>query len=515
MSQERIKEIMEDLFLIDPELKKYEAQIQKIIMQMIKEKPDTKLDKRFINRLKERLLSQDYDRFETKETFWMKIKEPAVVWASVATVLSFILLVTISINPTNKLNNTKTAVFPNNGVVDDNNSPVTQTVALFNKGVNITPAPANSFGVINSAYGSNASAGQESANSGVAYGMGGGGGIASVPMIANESAKMISDSRIMIPYTYYTFTYDGEPVEGLADKIDVYERVKSGQFKTVVAQKLKDFDFGFFDINKFSNLEVNNVDFSENRDYGYSVSISLAEESVSIYQNWLRWDNGNATYSPLKESDIPSKDAIVNIAKTFVSQYGIDTSPFGEPELNQYSYRVMYKTDDIATSYVPDSMGVIFPLSLDGHQVYEQSGQKVGLNVDVNIRYNRVSSANQIFNQNYKKSQYDAQTDWNKVLNAALNGGYPGERYIPEGDVKKVELKLDTPFKALVRTWSYDNNKGTSQELFTEALVFPIKDKPAEYYNDYIVVPLVKTWWDGIDDVVTPMPLAEPAAMAR
>ncbi len=535
MSQERIKEIIEDLFLIDPELRKYENKIRDIITAMIKEKPDAKFDKRFVNRLKEKLLAKEYETPKTVPSFWMKVRQPAIVWASTATVLAFILLVTVSTNFIGKDGS--------NGYLPDE-SPVARTVALFGRGVNIEEAPANSFGSITAQSFNNASGGDGiRQESGVALGMGGGGGTAASPMIATDSSAKIDSRMSMIyPYIYYTYTYEGEAITDLQGEVEVYERQKSGTFKPVVAQKLKDFDFGFFDINKLSNIEVNSLEVSENRDFGYSVSISLADESASIYQNWQKWNNDvNASYSPLTESDVPSEDTIINLAKQFVAQYGIDTTPFGEPELGQYAYRVMYKTDAEATSYIPDTMNVVFPLMLDGQAVYEQSGQKVGLMVDVNIRQNKVSGAYQIYNQDYQKSSYAAQTDWNKIIEAVNNGGYPGQRYVPEYEYETIELKLDTPFRGLVRTWTYEAGTGTSRELYAEALLFPIKNKPAGYYNDYVVVPLVQQWWDGVEgdgnrilpmggaetpaiDVVEPAPAidqptsngaAEPAIMVR
>src|SRR5258707_28170 len=52
---EKAKQILADLFMIDPELKKYEKEVEQAVVNMMSAKPDTKFDESFATRLKAEL----------------------------------------------------------------------------------------------------------------------------------------------------------------------------------------------------------------------------------------------------------------------------------------------------------------------------------------------------------------------------------------------------------------------------------------------------------------------------
>jgi len=61
-----IEKILEDVYLIDPELKKHEDDLKKILTEIIQKKPDTKFDESFKEELKIKLLSRAEDLIAEK-----------------------------------------------------------------------------------------------------------------------------------------------------------------------------------------------------------------------------------------------------------------------------------------------------------------------------------------------------------------------------------------------------------------------------------------------------------------
>jgi hypothetical protein len=155
----------------------------------------------------------------------------------------------------------------------------------------------------------------------------------------------------------------------------------------------------------------------------------------------------------------------------------------------------MAKAEDATVSSiypVSNSVSVIYPFLLDGKQVYDDWGSKQGLQLNVNLEFNKVSSLYNLNTQNYQSSNYKMETDKDKILKLLRNGSiYPYYNY-QETDTKIVEIPVGTPKLQYVRTWQYKNN--ISDELLVPALVFPIlnPDKTDNPYKTSVVIPLAK-----------------------
>ena len=107
----------------------------------------------------------------------------------------------------------------------------------------------------------------------------------------------------------------------------------------------------------------------------------------------------------------------------------------------------------------------------------------------------RVSGAYGITTQNYESSLYATETDFDRLVDVAENGGsaYPVPLLRDQnfGQEQTVTLELDTPTFSYVKYWHYAQNE--TQELIAPALIFPIKNaKERGYYQDKIVVPIIK-----------------------
>jgi hypothetical protein len=227
---------------------------------------------------------------------------------------------------------------------------------------------------------------------------------------------------------------------------------------------------------------------------------------VSVFSNWQKWPHpeqncgsDNACYERLrlKESDVPADERVIAIADAFATEYGIDLSAFesGEVQDNwRRHYDLMRSRGEVGELYIPDEITVLYPLLIEGKNVYENGGDKSGLNINVNIRHQKASGVNSLFARNYESSAYGAISDAEKVKAMAEEGGIRYQYFYDE-TAKTVSVELDTPQIAWLKHYKYDNDKGTSDELFIPAMVFPVKnfsELDANFYQKNIIVPLAK-----------------------
>ncbi|MDP3986488.1 MAG: hypothetical protein Q8P77_03635, partial [Candidatus Veblenbacteria bacterium] len=332
-----------------------------------------------------------------------------------------------------------------------------------------------------------------------------------------------SAGRLMYPYPYpgFTYRYAGEPVTDLPASVDVLKRLKNVGFPAP-SDFLSSFDLGNFNLGSFSGASLSQLALTEDREFGYVINIDFMEGTVNVSENWRRWPQpfndcqDDACYKRLQltPQSMPDDATLTALANDFLKDHGISRANYGEPFV-QNEWRVMYeRTADTSLVYVPDVVTVMYPLVVKGAPVYEFGGMQVGLGVNVNVRYNRVSGLWNLTSQSYQASQYEAETDFDTLVKYATSnsqGGYPmplmaekppvdapqvsGRPETPPTDdvPAPTQLELGTPTRGYLRYWQYVNND--SQELLLPALVFPVLNA-SEQENYYgaksVVVPLVK-----------------------
>jgi hypothetical protein len=235
---------------------------------------------------------------------------------------------------------------------------------------------------------------------------------------------------------------------------------------------------------------------TENKDYGYSVYIEPKQGYVSISMNWEKWPQ-DVYQRQLTESERLSDQEAISIAKSFVKNYGIDVSNYGEPEIVDYYGNRYYMAQDStgngeSSSYVPDSVSVVYPLYIDGQEVYDQSGSKTGINVEVSARYGKATYASNITINSFQSSAYQIEGDWEKIMAFAKKGG-TSSYYQYEDPTEVIEIELGTPSLQLVKTWQVSNDKYDGEELYVPSIVFPVLSNSSNgyFYQQSIIVPLV------------------------
>jgi hypothetical protein len=354
----------------------------------------------------------------------------------------------------------------------------------------------------------------------MASGMGGGATTAVAPAMDKRMANPV-DSMIVAPNMYrpITYHYAGDALPALSsDQLEVFKRVKPSA--AVSVGDLGGLSNSLINLGSFSNASARNIEIVENKDKGYVINLSLSEGVISISQNWEKWNtcpNGICpTLPPLTKADVPSNDDLFAVANSFLVSHGISTEGYGAPQVEEQPryYLMDARPAGEGAEYVPDTMNVVYPLTLKGQTVYEMGGGAVGMRISINIREKQVIGAWDIRSNQYQSSLYTIETDNARLVRIAEQGGnLYGSSPVPEN---AVTVDLGTPTIGLARTWHQSADGLTQEELFVPVYVFPVKPLtdantkllPYFYYQPTsIMVPLVK---ELLIDADKPLPTPQP-----
>ena len=498
---EKIREILEDVYKLDPSLREKENELMGILSDVLRSRPDMHPDADFVRELRAKLLAAPAGRiiYKKDDRVWFEGYRRLLPLGSVALVA--VILVISFWSATKGLNRSL--------LEKDGAGSISSKVAIVTVGD-------NAFGILSSLSASNPNAsggGQESLSAS------NGEKISSAP--EGRGGGSASDSIYPYPYepVYYTYVYKGEDFVQNEAKLGVLKRI-TGSSAIEASKVTGALDFGLFDLRKLSGAKTSNLSFFEDREFGYRTDIDLVRGSASIYKNWEKWPNPFAScrdeacykQNSLKSSDMPQDEEIISKTNDFLSSYSIDISSYGEPEVNK-SFFAYYKQGQEMS--FPDEITVIYPLQIEGKSVYESYGDLSGMNVGYDIRNKKASSLYNLTTHIYQSSAYDAEMDFSKLLKAAQNvdGAMPLRE---DGGVtyKEVKIELDTPFMAYASYWKYEDNQ--SSEYLVPALIFPVRENselPAGMYaRKRVVVPLIKEFLNQNDG---PVRIMEDAVSAK
>ncbi|MBX4187420.1 MAG: hypothetical protein KW802_04205 [Candidatus Doudnabacteria bacterium] len=316
--------------------------------------------------------------------------------------------------------------------------------------------------------------------------------------------------------TSYKFIYKGDEFTIDSDKMPVYERQKGfGSFVNLDGV-LGNFNIGSLNIGKFGSSSVDYLTASQDTDQGYTLNMDFREGNLYIGQNWQRWPNVYASCGAdqncfaqkrITEDQLPSNEEAIAISNQFLDEYGIDKSHFGEPFVQDQWRQDYERAADKSSYYIPEIMSVIYPLKIEGNEIYDQGGNKSGMYVTVDARSKKVSGVSELNGQRYQASDYDTEKDAKRIISVAEKGGYQNYYTIMGGNMKEEEIELGNPTSGYVRLWQYTNNQ--SHELFVPSLIFPVTNAPKNFYAKNVIVPIVKEVLDGDKNQPVPMPMME------
>ena len=471
-----IKQILKDLYKIDPSLEKHEQELIKIIKKLQMDKPDIKLNKKFARELKnslmEKTVKNNQENFPNSLRNYMFAKKIIYSFGGAALVL---LALVISI--------------PYLGIYQKQN-PVASTDNLQIK----------TMGKL--AFGDLKAIAQPTGEAGAIGLGGGGGGQPSVAAPSNLKAGAVADNMILPAPDYkpYKYVYTGGEFKIENGEMEVLKKITEKKYNLSASAAVKKINLDLINMDKFSSLKIQNLNLIEDDKYGYIININPREDFVSIYQNWETWPqpdsncaaSGQKNCSPdrLKISDVPSDNQVIDITDAFLKKYEVNMKSYGKGEVDERWRNSYENSSDKNNYYIPDTLSVIYPLTIDGKKIYNQSGTYDGINVNVEIRSMKATGAWNISGQNYESSLYPTEQDTSKIIKLAERSS---SSYMPANDNQKIyEVDLGAPELIYLKTYIYENQKNA--ELIVPAMSFPIVNNPdkVNIYTNHIIVPIIK-----------------------
>jgi hypothetical protein len=498
--EKHIQQILNDIYQFEPSLKSREQELVGIIQEILMLKPETKFDESFRQQLRARLMNR-IAHTEPKRSWFDAIINATNMkrlnyGLGVIAVLAILVASTVYINDQNGNN-----------------------ISFFSPGVKITKAGEHAFGELNNV---STAAGRG--------GQGGGGNTAlssdagtQAPAAGSAESRIApgfggGSADIYVP-TNYKYIYKGEPVNLTQTKFEVLKKQKGDNFS--MQGLINSLNLGLINLNSFGNAKLQNATFMQDGPDGYYITVDTLNGSISLSGAWpqpLAVDSSHACakdsdalraecsvpYNPIKITDIPADEELISIANQFVSQHNISLAAYGAPEVMD-DFRQQYElAKDKSLVYLPDMVNVVYPLMLDGQAVYDESGNKSGLMIGVNIRNKKVVSVWDLSIHNYQSSEYDAETNSDRIMRLVSQGGLYG--YVDPNAQKTVEIELGEPRIEFVKMWNYSNNM--SEELLVPSLIFPVLEQPQGepyFYRKAVVIPLIKQILDRYPDAGGPI----------
>ncbi|MFP4514663.1 MAG: hypothetical protein ACLFNO_01500 [Parcubacteria group bacterium] len=463
MNNDKINQILKDLYEIDPNLKKQEKELREIIKKLLASKPEVKIDQEFVRDLREKIVQDNKKQVAFKFNYMNKL-----IYAGIGMAVMALVLIPYYNNKGDNFSLDKFAK---------------------NDGVNIEVVDEKAFGTL-ADLSSNPTGNLESSNQ--AGGETGIMGLGSAEMRSSEESSDSSASIMPMPTpVQYEYEYVGDSFEIEKDNTEVVKRIKSADFLADSVVSLNSLDIGGIDYSNFNNLKVNNISLHEDKDSGYIVSIDSKEQKISIYKNWQSWPEESALNERLTISDVPSDESIIAIADIFIDNYDLDMSPYAEPVVNKSWLKNYERLENKDSAYIPQTITVIYPLIINDKEVYNEHNNEYGLSVQVDIRNNKVTSVNEIVEHNYQSSDYEVVQEENRIIDIAERGGYRNYTRRGSDDAEKRTVELGTPSLEMVRVWKHSPNG--SEELYIEAYIFPVlNNEESSFYRDYLIVPIVE-----------------------
>jgi len=501
MNKTEIKKILEELYAIDDSLRAHEHDLI-VLIESLAVKSSIARDQQFFDELRARVLLELSHAQKNKLTLSMIFMKNMRYMAAGLVVLVIAGIVGFQFLAPKQHNNSLLSV--NITKVGDNAfgslaslSSQTTQVATDNQGTApVAPSAVNQSGTT------------------------------AQPMMAAAEPSVIA--RPIMPPSLVTYVYKGDTFTQDQAQVDVLKQVPGGLSGGDVTSALGQSGTGLIDMSSFPGSQATNVTFTQNQSFGYVTSIDFAAGDISINMNANEWPQDNNP-QPLTATDIPATSTVIGIADQFLADHGIPKANYGAGEMSDSGYAnmpvVSGASNGLMIPYYPDSMEVLYPLMVNGKEVYQSGGSKVGLSVEVNIRYNKVTSVYGLDTQNYQASSYSAITDMNKLISLAEAGQSSPVIYYGgvTSDVVRApingsaqEVDLGTPVNAYVQLYQYDSATGENDQFLVPALAFPMINQ-----TGVVVVPIVQDFLQNNapmrilnTQVIPPVPAATPGAAA-
>lgn len=328
--------------------------------------------------------------------------------------------------------------------------------------------------------------------------------------------KMMGDTQMLAVNTpvQYEYSYTGK-LDIPSGKLIVYKRNSVWFAVADTSGFIRHLRLDGLDTRAFQNAGISNINISEDHEFGYNIGIDFTQGTVNFNQKYLKWPqatcdaNGCSELAKLTEKDIPSDESLIRMTDEFISKYGIDRELYGNPVVNSaWKTDYMRQQKEGSELYIPETYTVTYPIKINNQYIYEELGGYKWLVFTIDIRNKKISNVTGLEKYNLISSEYPT-SDKSKIQKMIQSGG----RNIIEntGSTIVTKLTLSAPTLWYVRIYG-EWKDGVSNDFLVPAYIFQVHDKPADsYILDTVIVPLVE-WFSESISLPTRPPM-EPVMM--
>lgn len=481
-NNKKIQEILRELYKRNPELKKREKDLKKVVASLLELKPEVEPDQDFLLELKNKLLREFPEK---RSGFFWSLKWAWVPLGAAALVLVISSIYMVEFSPSYKI------------AREEGEDGLGMEVEKLEKrafgDLSWRVEQPRDFGVDGGGQLHTETEGRGSAEE--------------EDDVESAEENRVSDpeSRVVPNRINYEFVYTGEERDPEGRELPVFKRVKDDSLSRKLAGQFGDLDLGLMDWSRLRDKEIKNLNLVEDREFGFSIDFNLDNNEVSLSKNWSEWpdpfrecggDSECLEEKKLNLDDIPPEEELVAIADDFLQDFGVDTSYYGRGRVQEYWRKSLELSRDQENFRVPDSISVVYPLKIDNKTVYGRGGDPDGLRVNVDIRHQRVSGLRRLYIAKFRSSSYPALSDFETIVSRAEKGGLD-RPYTHSDPTQTVQVKLGAPSLDLVKVYNRKENSKQAEELYVPAYVFPVTEvsEKTHFLKERIVIPAVEGVW--------------------
>ncbi|HQK63582.1 MAG TPA: hypothetical protein PLF16_00355, partial [Candidatus Staskawiczbacteria bacterium] len=238
--------------------------------------------------------------------------------------------------------------------------------------------------------------------------------------------------------------------------------------------------YGTMDLKTFSEKNISNATFQQDKPFGYIINVDFTNGAVSISENYSQWPQDE---SISENFELIDNSETISIADKFLKDHKISVDNYGKAKIMESGQQKIVQ--------------IVYPLIVNGRNVYNPDGTDIGIFVSVDMEHKMVSSLYGLGTQKYQASSYPVVQGKKNIL-SMVESEYSSNNSDcrpSDADMEKQKrlngiskIYLSTPEAAYVQISR--NDSGSYGEFLVPAFAFPIKN-PIDS-REKIIVPLVK-----------------------
>ena len=466
--ENNIKNILDELYKIDPNLREKEENLIKIIAEMIILKPNIKVNQNFKNELREKLYSQivtkKYQKTNNKPNIW-QILTYIFGWVWIAA-FSFIfinkdlILNTEVINTkisekTDNKTSISTASLPLKTTKSENKDiEIKKIDKLENKKIeNITPKPKAK--IENNIWSLETKDNLENTQNDISTSN----LESNIPesdmaldSVQSEQYKVQwvfwSTNSLVQNNTKYVFSWSLNDI--LKSQMDVYSQIKT-KHNTFIENK--DIDL------THSNLD--SLVYSQNNENWYYITIDNKNNYIRIEKNYEYWKSQNSEDLNL------TNEEILKTANDFLNTFKINTQNYWSWIIQKDSLESNYNTQKEVT----------YPFIIDWKKILLEDWSYKWIKITVDLKENKVISMYWLDLNNYIKTLYDVENNEENILKSLNKNTTSDDKNLEIINLSNPKIEYISKYMSL--NW-------VNKEYLIPAITFE------KQWSDKLIIPLVK-----------------------